>query len=207
MPKSVWTRLDILMRKLHLWTGLFLVPWMLVYATSTLLLNHPGLARSLSSTPPTWKQVKSVDFTPDDSFPAEPKEQARILLVKVDLEGAHRIQGKPNPNQLVIIRIRGSGHSRVTWRKKQHRILVERQEPFSLIRLVHFLHFRHGYRQPVSAYIAWAIVVDFVVLSIVLWVLSGIYLWARMKRHRISGGACLAVGFGLFAVLVLFLCL
>ena len=207
MPKSVWARLDRLMRKLHLWTGLFLVPWMLVYATSAFLLNHPGLAGLFGNKPPTWEQVNSFDFVPDDSFPAEPKEQARVLLAKADLEGAHRVQGKPNPNQMIIFRIRASGHYRVTWRKKQNRVLVERQTPFSMIRLVHFLHFRSGYRQPVNTYIAWAVIVDFVALSLLLWVVSGIYLWARMRRDRLSGGACFAMGCGLFAVLVVCLCL
>ncbi len=206
MPKSIWARLDTLMRQLHLWTGLFLIPWMLIYAASALLLNHPELAKLMGAAPPTWREVERIDFTPNDSFPSEPKEQAQRLLAKVNLEGAHRIQGKPNPNQMVIIRIRGSGHDRVTWRKQENQVVVERQEPFSMIRLVHFLHFRHGYKQPVGAYLGWAAVVDFVVLSLALWVISGIYLWARLKRRWVSGGVCFAAGCGLFAVLVVLLC-
>ena len=35
-----WSRVDRFMRAGHLYTGLFLVPWMAVYATSAFCLNH-----------------------------------------------------------------------------------------------------------------------------------------------------------------------
>ena len=40
MKTSRWVRWDRWMRGLHLYTGLFLVPWMTVYATSAFCLNH-----------------------------------------------------------------------------------------------------------------------------------------------------------------------
>ncbi|MFV2065471.1 MAG: hypothetical protein ACC645_00715 [Pirellulales bacterium] len=73
-------------------------------------------------------------------------------------------------------------------------------------RLVHFLHFRAGFHQRLPAYITWGVIVDLVVLSIVLWVVSGIYLWARMRRVRVSGAICLGTGMALFLLLVILLC-
>ena len=40
MGKSRWQRVDSVMRWAHLYTGLFLVPWMLVYAVSAFCLNR-----------------------------------------------------------------------------------------------------------------------------------------------------------------------
>ena len=40
MKTSRWARWDRWMRALHLYTGLFLVPWMTVYAMSAFCLNH-----------------------------------------------------------------------------------------------------------------------------------------------------------------------
>ena len=190
------------MRKFHLWTGLFLVPWMVVYGTSAFFLNHPFVTRALTSGPPKWKHVQTIDFTPDEQFPLEPKAQAAYLVELVGLEGAHRVQGKPNANQLTVLRISGGGHYRIVWNKRQHKLFVARQEPFSAIRLAHFLHFRAGYGQPLASFRIWAAVVDIVVVSILLWVVSGIYLWARMPKTRFSGGVCLLAGCVLFAALV-----
>jgi hypothetical protein len=49
---------------------------------------------------------------------------------------------------------------------RQAKILVEQQQPSSLIRRVHYLHFRGGYGQPYPAMILWAIVVDAVAASL-----------------------------------------
>jgi hypothetical protein len=39
-----------------------------------------------------------------------------------------------------------------------------------------------------------------------IWVISGIYLWARRPRKRLLGGLCMAAGCLLFGVLVVLLC-
>lgn len=206
MPATLWSTLDRWMRKLHLWTGLFLVPWMAIYATSALLLNHRGLAEWFGGGRPQWQTIQTVRFTPPAHFPAAREQQAREILKAVGLSGAHRIQGPQRGDRLVIVRIHGAGPYRVTWQRAAQRIRVERQQPFSAVRLIHFLHFRAGFQQRWPAFITWAVVVDLVVLSIVLWIVSGIYLWSRMRRVRLSGGLCLAAGCGLFLLLVMGLC-
>ena len=54
---------------------------------------------------------------------------------------------------------------------------------------------------------AWAVVVDLVCISMWLWVISGIYIWFRKRKQRVSGNICLAAGCVLFCVLVVMLCL
>ncbi len=194
------------MRSLHLYTGLFLVPWMLVYGTSALVLNHhEGFGQWFHIAPPQWKTVREVKFTPDETFPRRPQQQARAILEYLDLDGPHRIQGEPNPRQMVVMRICGTGNYRVTWRRRQSLLIVARQKPFSTFRLIHFLHFRAGYNQPYVDTIAWAAVVDTVAVSMWLWAISGVYLWARRPR-RLLGGLCFAAGMVIFAVLVVLLC-
>jgi hypothetical protein len=102
------------MRYIHLYTGLFLMPWIAVYAVSAFCLNHNKLFVSkLRVTPPKWKHVREVEFVPDDTFPQVPAEQARAILRMLDLDGPHRIQGKPNLKQMTIFRICGSGNYRI----------------------------------------------------------------------------------------------
>ena len=106
MTNKGWARLDRLMRSLHLYTGMFLVPWMLVYGASAFCLNHNRwFTEHLDVKPPRWEVVREVDFAPQDGFPSEPEEQAKAILRHLDLEGAHRIQGRPNPGQMIIFRL------------------------------------------------------------------------------------------------------
>ena len=197
---------DRWMRWLHLYTGLFLVPWMLVYAASAFCLNHgPAMTKMLGVTPPEWKVEREVDLPSDSPFSGEPADQAKALLEHLDLDGAHRVAPQSNATQMIIFRISGSGNYRVTWKKHQAKVVVEQQQPFSWYRLMHFLHFRGGYAQPYLASILWAIIVDAVSISIAIWCLTGIYIWARRPR-RLLGGICVVTGSLLFMVLVIALC-
>ncbi len=204
--KSKFRSVDRWMRWLHLYTGLFLFPWMLVYCASAFCLNHgPQMTKLLGITPPEWKVEREVDLPADTPFLGEPAAQAKALLEYLNLDGAHRVQGKPNPTQLLVFRISGSGNYRITWKKQQGKVVVEKQRPFSWYRLMHFLHFRGGYAQKYTANILWAIIVDAVAISIAIWCLTGIYIWARRPR-RLLGGICVVAGSLLFMGLVVALC-
>lgn len=207
MPKNPWIRADRIIRWIHLYTGLFLVPWMLVYAASAFCLNHRAwITQHFNIKPPQWKLLREVDFVPGDAFPHVPAEQARAILQQLDLDGAHVIQGQPNQNQMNIIRICGSGNYRIIWRRHRSVVTVEQQQPFSYLRLLHFLHFRGGHAQPYFAHIVWAVLVDLVAVSILAWVITGIYLWWRRSRKVLLGWTCVIAGGLLFAVLVIIFC-
>jgi hypothetical protein len=195
------------MRLTHLYTGLFLAPWVLVYAASAFCLNHqPWIVKTFNITPPRWEPSREADFTPDDGFPQEPAAQAQAIVEHLDLSGPHRVLGKPNAKQMIVIRPSGLGNYRITWRKPQKRLIVERQ-PFSAYRLLHSLHFRGGYRQKFIPHITWAVVVDAVAISMMLWVVSGFYIWLRRPRQRAIGTVCALAGSFLFVVLVVLFCL
>jgi len=187
--RNGWTRADRIVRSVHLYTGLFLMPWMLIYAASAFFLNHgPAFRAWFDITPPKLQLVREVDFAPLDSFPKIAKEQAAAMLQHLELEGAHRVlPAQSNARQLEILRIRGGGNYVVTWHRLDKKIVVQQQQPFSYIRLVNFLHFKAGYGQPYPAHIVWAVVVDVVALSIAFWALSGIYIWARRPKKRLLG--------------------
>jgi hypothetical protein len=203
MARAIWSRLDKVVRDIHLYSGLLLAPWMLMYATSAFFLIHGNW---LQTERPGWEPIREVQLALDMEFPGERAEQARAILRHLDLDGAHRVQGKPNPKQLLVIRFSGTGNQRVTWRKAENLLVVEKQEPFAFRRLMHFLHFRAGYHQPYWQYVLWGATVDLAVFSMWLWVISGIYLWARVPRKRKWGAVAVVGGGLLFAILVIALC-
>jgi hypothetical protein len=206
--RNGWTHVDRIVRSVHLYTGLFLVPWMLVYAASAFFLNHgPTFRKWLDFKPPKLEVVREVDFVPNDSFPKVPVEQAAAILKHLELEGAHRVMpAQSNARQLKVLRICGRGNYVITWHRPKKTIVVQQQQPFSYIRLVNFLHFKAGYGQSYPAHVVWAAVVDIVTLSIAFWVVSGVYIWARRPKKRLLGGVCVVGGSVLFIALVLALC-
>jgi hypothetical protein len=203
MPNSLWSRLDGFMRLGHLYTGLFLVPWMAVYATSAFCLHHD---RWFPPVFQSWQAMKEVSYTADSGAGQEPAEQARTLLKRLDLDGPHRIVGTPTAKELTIWRSCFSGDYRITWRRDKAQVAVQRQQPFSVLRLVHSMHFVRGYDGRYPAATVWALSIDVVVMSTWFWVVSGVYIWTRRPRKRAMGGICLAGGGLLFAVLVGLLC-
>jgi hypothetical protein len=208
MAKKPWARSDRLMRALHLYTSMFLVPWMMVYAISAFCLNHSEWFTETLQLKQDWDILEESDFAPGAAFPDEPKAQARAILQEVDLDGAHRI-GSDDPNQMIIYRNCATGLYRVDWQRQASRLVVRKQRPCSFYSFVNALHFQHGYFKPDAVnlpWLIWGIIVDAVTISTVLWVITGIYIWARRRRKRLPGGLCLVAGGVLFAVLAILMC-
>lgn len=207
MSRIDWPRIDHFMRSVHLYTGLFLVPWMTVYATSAFFLNHDQwFARWFSFSRQSWEVVRKVDLPAGSISSGDPAEQSRAVLQKLDLDGPHRIMGDPNAKELNIYRMCTAGDYRISWSRDQSLVVVQRQQPYSLWRSIHSLHFGRGYDWRYPAFVAWAISVDLVVISTWFWIVSGIYIWARRPKRRFWGGVCLVGGGLLFVLLVALLC-
>jgi len=200
---------DRVLRWIHLYTGLFLLPWMLVYGASAFCLNHNRwFLDKLSIRPVHWEVEREVQFTPDEKFPREAAEQASAIVKFLDLDGPHNVMmGQSNADRLMINRMCATGNYRITWRKPNSLLVVEKQKSFSLYRLIHFLHFRGGYGQPYFANLAWAGIVDAVAVSMWLWVISGVYLWWRRARKPLLGAVCLVAGVVSFVGLVVLFCM
>lgn len=201
-------KLHKIMHSVHLYTGLFLWPWLLVYATSGFIFNHSaGFNKLFGTMRPQFETLQETDFSTPADFPYEPAEQARAILKHLEMDGPHNVIGRQsNDQQLVIFRISATGNIRITWHRPSRKLTVQKLRPFSVRRLVHFLHFRHGYHQSYAAPILWAIIVDAVTISLWLWVISGLYLWWRMPRKRIPGGISIGIGLFLFLLLVYMMC-
>ena len=78
---------------------------------------------------------------------------------------------------MVVYRSCATGLYKVAWHREPSRLVVERYGPSSLYMVVNNLHFQHGYDQEGLAYRTWAIIVDVVTVSTIVWIISGIYLW------------------------------
>ena len=63
-----WSNMSRLVRRVHMFTGLFLAPWMLMYALSTLVMTHQEYVNSFyASKSPVMVKERELDYS--RSFP------------------------------------------------------------------------------------------------------------------------------------------
>jgi hypothetical protein len=185
-----------IVRRTHMYLALFLAPWMTVYALSTIAMNH-RMPR------PAVFVVESERTYHNRFEPATPpREIARQILADLDLEGAFGVQGPGPDGRLTINRQGMLSPRRITFTPHDQRVVVERFE-LETSGFLNRFHRRRGYQQPYAADLAMAVSVDAVIVAMVFWALSGIWMWWEMRATRLWGLACAVTGLGIFAFFVL----
>jgi hypothetical protein len=189
-----------LVRRVHMFTGLFLGPWMLMYALSTLVMTHRDyLGTFYHSKTPALVTERELDYT--RSFPATVtrEEIARQIVQDLGLEGRHYVGGGRDGKPLVITRQHALNLHRLTFDPAARKIIIERED-FRATTFLERMHRRRGYDQPYALEDTWALSVDVAVVTMVFWGLSGIWLWWELKATRLWGAVALVAGPALFVV-------
>ena len=201
-PLSLTARL---VRRVHMFTGLFLAPWMLMYALSTLVMTHRDYVNSFySSKSPAFATERELDYT--RSFPTNmTREQiAPQILQDLELDGTHSVSGGRNGRPLVINRQNALSTRRVTFDAAAGKVMIQREE-FRAATFLDRMHRRRGYNQPYALEDTWGFTVDVAVVTMVFWSLSGIWLWWEIRHVRLWGTLSLVAGLSLFALFAVFI--
>ena len=185
-----------LVRRTHMYLALFLFPWMLGYAISTFAINHRW-----TGGPPAYVLEREQAY--ETRFPPEtpPREIARQILVDLNLEGAHNIQGTGADGQLTINRLDLVTPRRVVYTAADRKLVIERVEFHSGALLSRF-HRRRGYQQAYAPDRLMAVSVDAVIVALVFWAISGLWMWWEMRATRVWGFASMVGGVAIFVLLV-----
>ena len=185
-----------IVRRTHMYLALFLTPWMFVYATSTIAMNH--------RMPRPTLLVKEHDAAYPNAFEPRtpPREIAQQILSDLNLEGAFGVQGPAPDGRLTINRQGMLSPRRITYTPNDGRVVVERVD-LETSGFLNRFHRRRGYQQPYAADIAMAVSVDAVIVAMVFWALSGLWMWWEMRATRWWGVACVATGIGIFSLFIL----
>lgn len=190
-------------RRTHMYLALFLAPWMLMYALSSLAMNHREyLKERYGGKPPVWEKEREQTYT--GTFPEDASRQmvAEQILHALDLEGAYGIRGRLDRGRLTITRNDPLVPRRITYTPEDGKLVVERRI-FRTPTFLEGLHRRRGYQHGYFLEDAWAFSVDLVIVSMIFWVLSGLWVWWELKATRRWGAVCAAGGIGLFALFLL----
>ncbi len=186
------------LRRSHMYLALFLFPWMLMYGLSTLVMNHRAL---FPRGPVPFEKERALVYPGAFSDGADPRAIARQILTILDLDGAHGVAKRPD-GTIVINRQDLLTPRRLTYSPANRTLLVEKMQPRSNAMLERF-HRRRGYATGYVLDTAWAVSVDLVIVAMVFWVISGLWMWWEMKGTRWFGASALLGGIGLFAVYLL----
>ena len=196
-PGSVTSRL---VRQVHLYLGLFLAPWMFMYAVSTLVMNHREFVQSLYPTKaPGLVSERELDYSRTFPTDAAPQQMGQQILGDLGLEGAHRVSGGKDGKPLVIDRQHAFAPRRITWDSNTGKLVIQRQE-FRGATFLERMHRRRGYQEPYVLEDGWAFSVDAAVVAMVFWSLSGLWLWWELRPTRSWGTVCGALGLISFAL-------
>lgn len=187
-----------LLRRVHLYAGLYLAPWALMYALSTIAMNHRALFQDKGEATPQWHTRSEHVFRGAFPTDAPPQLQARTILAWLGMEGAHNARWQAQQGTLVIHRQRLVDPVRITFTPSDNRVIIEGQHPKASA-LLERMHRRRGYERDHAADDIWAFIVDAFIVVMLFWVLSGFVLWWQMKATRRLGLAFALGGATIFA--------
>jgi hypothetical protein len=191
-----------LIRRAHMYLALFLTPWMIIYALSGLVLNHlPTIRGWYGGNIAPFEKVGEREYTAAFSADADPLLIGEQILTHLDLLGTFRVQGRADQPRLVINRNGAFAAHRITYFRTENRLLIEKQV-MTAPAFVNRVHFRHGFDQPFLSSRLWGVIVDLVVVAMVFWGLSGIWMWWETRPARGWGAACALLGSAVFGLLL-----
>jgi hypothetical protein len=196
-------------RDLHLYCGLFLCPFVLVFAISTVVLNHPRLLPAGSDLKPDETTVSGIDV-PDGIDRLSGMERIRRIqpvLKKAGISGeVEWITYLPQESRMIIPVMKPGEKITLDLNLKARTATVRRSQPGVLGALV-YLHkspgpHLHDIRGNWVYTRLWRPFADGAVYVLLFLMVSGIYLWAVLRAERRTGLILLGSGFILFASLV-----
>jgi hypothetical protein len=194
---------SLVLRRTHMYAALFLTPWMLIYALSTMAMNHRDFIRDLyGGKPQEFELEREMDYTAAFSENASRQMVARQILQDLDLEGAFSVRGRLDRGSITITRGSAVGARRITYTPNENRLRVERVV-YNARRFLEEMHRRRGYRHSYLVNDLWAFSVDLVIIAMLFWVGSGLWMWWELSAARRWGTLCAAGGLALYALFLL----
>jgi hypothetical protein len=183
-------------RRLHLYLGLALAPWVLMYGISSVPFAHSGYfdARDRATGQPLWRVHFERPFdrpapAGGEALRAFGDEVLRELAIDAPNTGVFRA----GPAVIDIYAYSFLKWTRVQYRTDLQTIRVEERR-FRWDQFLTGLHARGGFDQDGWLPTAWSVLVDVVCISFLLWIASGVYMWWGLRPSRRLGWCALLAG-------------
>lgn len=203
-PVSLGRNVSLFIRRTHMYVGLFVTPWLVMYALSTIAFNHAGevdrLYRKIDG--PTFDNYvieRRLSYGKMFAMGTTLRTRAEEILTDLNLNGSFGVENAED--RLVITRRDPFVPRRVTFYPSTHRLVVERQNS-RMASFLTTLHTQVSYANKLKRIKAWAIFVDLTIATMVMLVFSGIWMWWELKVTRLAGSLFILAGAMLFSIFV-----
>ncbi len=189
-----------IIRFIHYYSSLFLIIFILMYVVSGLIMiNHKLI--------PSGEPVQTVRRVAlDIKMHGDPADYKKIFRQKYELSGRMEDPVERKDGSLRYWYYRpGTTHELIVTSARDS-VKITRTDQQTLGRVVNRLHHVRGYGGG-FVYNLWAILVDCTTVSMILFALTGIYLWYKRTKKKIVGLIVLSLGFLLPWTVIVFLML
>jgi hypothetical protein len=191
-------------RALHLYIGLFISPFVLIYALSILVIDHPQLINKI--TPAKNLPVLNVKL---DSIPLRNSDllTARAILKKLDITGEVDYINKRDSMMSFPVKTPGKIFQISVNSRTGTATIAETDQ--GALRGTTYMHYMPG---PHNAAVrgnsgfmkVWRYLVDTTIYSLLFLTVSGVFLWYYIKTERKTGIYSALIGVLVFIGLLLF---
>ena len=192
-------------RRVHLYLGLALLPWFLMYAISSIPIAHTPFfeARDAAKKLPMWtlRMDRTIDVhvPSPDADAAELRSFGRSMLAAAGIEGTSFGVYRQSDSQINVYSYSFWRSTQVKYFAPEKRFTVEDRR-FRWDQFLTGMHARGGFDDERILTRSWSVVVDLVCVAMLLWIGSGLYMWWGLPGHRRWGWLAIAAGTATFAM-------
>jgi hypothetical protein len=183
-------------RRVHLYLGLFLLPWLFMYGASSVPFAHTDFfnARDAARGLQMWTlraEIPTELAVPADNEALRPLGAA--LLAKAGVTGMSFGTYRQSPEQINVYAYSFWKSTQLKYFVAEKRLTVEDRR-FRWDQFLTGMHARGGFEQESLLDNSWSVVVDLVCAGMILWIASGLYMWWGIPAHRRWGWIAIAGG-------------
>src|SRR5450759_335270 len=183
-----------LIRTFHIYFGLFISPFILIFSISVLAFNHMGFLNQINhvkSLPEIRTKLDNIPYDTTDLL------TAKAIIRKLDIKGEIDFIMK-NDDQISFPVNKPGVKTRVVVNTHTDSVVITRQMEGS-IRAMNYLHIMPGQHnakiQGNSLFLKiWRLMADAVVYLLLFLILSGIFLWYFLEFERNTGFYAIILG-------------
>lgn len=184
----------LFVRRLHLYCGLFLLPWVVLFGVSSYPFSHPV------QQPLIWKVRFDRPCTLDVAPGADLRTVGARIHAEAGFSGGFYVN-QPNPNRINVTHPDFFGTTRITYFVDERRLLAEDRE-FHWRSFLASMHGHAGYELHSFWNTFWAVMIDILSVALILWMVSGLIMWWKLPGSRGWGWVAIGAGVACFAFII-----
>ncbi len=190
----------LILRRTHLYLGMLLIPWLLVFGLSTFMFNHGDSFHPLRPADPQFVPLWEKGYTlPRPITDTNLREVAAQLLADNGLRGAFGARQQGNVLNITLQNFLEP--TKLTYNLNTKQLRAEKKK-FAWVEVLQRLHFRAGYNGSSLLANVWPVIVDVFCVTMLIWILTGLYLWWKIRVSRRWGWITIGGGMLTMALLL-----